>query len=127
MSITLIAKDGAEITYSRYRIEGMGATYIAPTHSDIDKDQLDLTSRKTGASATSHGNRRSTVKLVDTVSVAVPNSPAMVSKDAKIEVNVSIPVGTSVAELRELAARIGSFITNDTYLESLCTNGQIDY
>lgn len=67
------------------------------------------------------------MKLVDTVSVAVPNSPSMVSKDAKIEVNVSIPVGTSVVELRELAARIGSFITNETYLESLCTNGQIDY
>lgn len=127
MSINLTNKDAQPVAYTRYRIEGIAAEYISAANSDIDKDKLTLTSRVTGASSNSYGNRRSTMKLVDTVAVAMPNSVATVAKDAKVEISVSLPVGVSPDVLEDLAHRLGTQMLDKDFMSKLCIAGQIDY
>lgn len=100
-------KDSAAVVvlYNALRSEGDRTTYIGSGHSDIVKDQMVVSSIAPKRTATSFGNRRSTVNLLRGVSVATPAGAAE-SKDLKVELNVSIPVGVSDNAVSEALARV---------------------
>lgn len=105
MALSTKDKAAAVVTYNALRSEGDRTTYIGASHSDIVKDQLVVSSIAPKRTAASFGNRRSTVNLLRGVSVTTPGG-ATESKDLKVELNVSIPVGVSDDAVSEALARV---------------------
>lgn len=114
----------ADVTYNPFRTEGNQTVYIGPEHSDIYKDQLVLSSTAPKRVANSFGNRRSVIKLLRAVVVATPDGGTEV-KDAKMEINVSIPVGISDEAFSELQARL--FSLQDSVFDAVAETGQTQF
>lgn len=124
MSITLKDKSAADVVYNAHRVTGDRANYIGPEHSDTSNDTLILSSSSPKRTSMSYGNRRSTFKVIRTITVATPDG-ATESKDAKIEVSVSLPVGMTNDDLDELQAR--GFSMPDFVLDAFMATGQIQF
>jgi hypothetical protein len=106
-TITLQDKNAANAVYSAYRTEGNRSVYIGGSHSDKMKDQVVISSSTPKRSASSYGNRRSSLNLVRSVTVDTPDGGTE-TKDAKIELVISLPVGITASDVDELFARIVS-------------------
>ena len=124
MSITLKDEAAADKVYNLFRMQGDRAEYIGPDMSDSSSDMLILSSATPKRTSASFGNRRSTFKVIRTVTVATPDGGTE-SKDAKIEISVSLPVGMDPADLEELHAR--GYSLPDIIFEALVTTGQVQY
>lgn len=124
MPISLKNAANAAVVYNPLRSEGSKTLYIGVSHSDIAKDQLSLSTTAPKRSANSYGNRRATFNVVRTVTVGTPMG-ATESKDAKLELNSSLPVGMSDAEVDELFARAVSLAKAD--YKSLAVTGKTQF
>lgn len=124
MSITLKDAANTDVDYGQFRVVGDRVEYIGASHNDITKDWLSVSSQSPKRNATSYGNRRSTFKVVRSVSVATPNGGTEI-KDARIEISVSLPVGMTQADIDELQAR-GLSIPNGVF-DALVRNGQTQF
>lgn len=127
MSIT-VNNGASDVVYSRYRLEGKSATYISAANSDLDKDQLVLTSELTGSNSVSYGNRRSIAKFIDTQQVATPTTTKdmTVARDMKLEFNASVPVGATLADITAGCHKLAALLQDPAFVQSLLVNGQID-
>jgi len=99
MSIITVNAAGTNVTYSIYRKEANRAVYIGPANTDLVKDQLIVNSASPKQSASSYGNRRSSVNYLSTLSTSNPDGTST-AKDVKCEVVVSIPAGVTFAQLK---------------------------
>lgn len=124
MPINLKNAANAAVIYNPLRSEGSKTLYIGVSHSDIAKDQLSLSTTAPKRSASSYGNRRATFNVVRTVTVGTPVGTTE-SKDAKLELNSSLPVGMSDAEVDELFARAVSLAKAD--YKSLAVTGKTQF
>lgn len=124
MPISLKNAANAAVIYNPLRSEGSKTLYIGVSHSDIAKDQLSLSTTAPKRSASSYGNRRATFNVVRTVTVGTPVGTTE-SKDAKLELNSSLPVGMSDAEVDELFARAVSLAKAD--YKSLAVTGKTQF
>jgi len=124
MTITLKDRLDADKAYSQFRIVGDRTEYIGPDHSDVTKDHLILSSVSPKRTATTYGNRRSTFKVVRSISVATPDGGTE-QKDARIEIAVSLPVGLSTDDLDELQSRALSL--PDAIFDSFLQTGQTQF
>jgi len=107
MSIALKNVAAEAQAYDAYRTEGNRTSYIGVSHTDSVKDLLTVTSNAPKRSSASYGNRRSSFNLIRSVSVPNPAGGSDI-KDAKIELVVSLPVGTLAAEVQELFTRLST-------------------
>nr|UJQ84885.1 MAG: hypothetical protein 2 [Leviviridae sp.] len=119
MAITLNAA-----VYSLYRHGGNRAEYIGAAHSDSDKDMLIVNSVAPKQTAASYGNRRTSVNLVDTITVATPGGES-IQKDMKLELVGSIPVGATFADFEAMAAKQADLLGNSALLKQLFETGQV--
>lgn len=110
--------------YNLYRHGGNRAEYIGANHSDVDKDVLIAVSTAPKQTKESYGNRRTSVNLVDTVSVSTPLGEN-VNKDMKLELAASIPVGATFSDFEVLAARQAALLGDSTLLRELFELGQV--
>lgn len=124
MSITLKDVALADKVYQPFRTNGDRSEYIGPNHSDVTKDWASLMSTAPKKTAATFGNRRSTFKVVRTVTVSTPDGGTE-QKDARIEISVSLPVGTSTSDLDELQNR--GFSIPDAVFDSLVASGQTQF
>lgn len=107
MSITTKAPDDSNVVYNAIRTEGPRTSYIGANHSDITKDMLVVTSNNPKRVGDSYGNRRTSFNLVRSSAVGTPSGSEEV-KDAKVELLISVPVGTSDALLDEMLTAVKS-------------------
>lgn len=124
MSITLKDVALADKVYSTYRNSGDRTEYIGPNHSDLTKDWASLSSTAPKKNSATYGNRRSTFKVIRSSVVATPTGGTE-TKDAKIDISVSIPVGMSDSDRNELQAR--AFSLADAVFDGLVNNGQTQF
>jgi hypothetical protein len=117
----------AAVDYTRFRVDGNKGTFIGPSHSDITKDMIILTSASPKQNNQSYGNRRSSLNCVSTEQVAIPNTADLVRRDMKIEVLSSIPVGVSYDSFKERVARVRGLLSNEAFVQNLFLTGQLDY
>lgn len=129
MSITLKDNAAANVAYTQVRsvaqATGVKTTYNGPAHTDVAKDHLAITVQDPKRSTDSYGNRRTTVAYYKSIDVEVPGSASTVSKDLKIEINISLPVGATTSELNEAGARLQAFLESETYLDTTAFSGGI--
>jgi len=125
MSIVLKDASAANVTYNIYRKEADRAIYIGPAHTDLSKDQVIVTSVSPKQTAASYGNRRSSINLLTSVSVAAPGGET-VTRDMKVEVIVSLPAGVTFSVLDEALSRIAEAVSNDAIAADLFHVGKID-
>lgn len=129
MTIALKDNAGATVNYSFARdvsvANGIKRHYYGPSHSDSAKDMLTITISDPKRTADSYGNRRATIAYYATVGVDTPDGQTNVAKDLKVEVNVSLPVGTTSAELLEACARMQEFITSESNCTATMFNGSV--
>jgi hypothetical protein len=123
MSITLKDDAASDVVYVALHTIGNSTTYIGPTHSDIVNDKLIISSTPPKRSATTYNNRRSKLNYVASVEVATPDG-GVEQKDMKMEINVSIPVGTSEASIAEALARIADIATQATLINDITVVGK---
>lgn len=121
MSIDLQNAALATVSYSQLRTEGNRTSYASNDHNDVTKDTLLVTSNPPKRVANSFGNRRSSINLVRTVTIATPDGDVE-SKDMKFELVCSIPAGTSASDIDEALARIMSLPTGD--FDSIAVTGK---
>nr|APG77291.1 hypothetical protein [Wenzhou levi-like virus 6] len=126
MSISTKNAANVAVVYNPYRIEGNRAIYIGAAHSDLIKDQIILTSASPKQTPTSYGNRRTSLNVVNTISVDTPQASA-VGRDMKLEALASVPTGATLGEFKELAARLAFLLQQDDFVQSLYMTGQIDH
>ena len=125
MPIVLKNTAAANVTYSIFRKSDNRAEYIGPAHTDLAKDLLVVTSTSPKQSATSYGNRRSSVNYLVSVSSPNPGGTTQV-RDLKVEVSVSLPAGVTFAVLDEALSRVAEAISNDAIATDLFHIGKID-
>nr|UJQ85748.1 MAG: hypothetical protein 2 [Leviviridae sp.] len=125
MSIVTKNAAGTNVTYNVYRKETNRANYIGPTHSDILKDTLVITSVPPKSNGTTYGNRRSSANYLVTITTSNPDGTSS-AKDMKVEVAVSLPAGATFATLKEALARIAGTMTDDAVATDLYHIGKID-
>nr|UJQ85384.1 MAG: hypothetical protein 2 [Leviviridae sp.] len=125
MSIVLKDTAGGNVTYNIYRKESDRATYVGPAHTDLIKDQLVVTSVSPKQTVGSYGNRRSSVNLLTSVSVATPSGETA-TRDLKVEVIVSLPAGITFAVLDQALSRIAEAVSNDAIATDLFYIGKIE-
>ncbi len=125
MSISTVDAAAAAVVYNLYRTENNRASYIGPSHSDLEKQQILVTSGSPKQTSDSYGNRRSTLNCVQTVTVANPAGDN-VRKDMKLEINASVPVGATFAEFQELMAHVENIAGNDTLMQDIFLTGKIE-
>lgn len=126
MPISTVKADATALVFNPYRTENNRAIYIGPLHTDISKQQLTLSSSAPKQNSSTYGNRRSSLNYVATVNVENPAAET-VRRDMKAELSVSVPVGTTFAELEELLAGIADMASDDAFMTSLLMTGQIEY
>lgn len=126
MSITTVDASAGALVYNIFRVTNDRASYIGPVHSDLLKQQLLLTSIAPKQLKDSYGNRRSTLNSVSTVSVLNPAGET-VSKDMKLELTASIPVGATFAQFKEHLAAIADLANDDAMMNSFFLTGKIEY
>lgn len=124
MSVTLKDVATADKVYQSFRTNGDRSEYIGPDHSDVTKDWVSISSSNPKRTSATFGNRRSTFKVVRTVTVSTPDGSTE-QKDARIEISISLPVGTSASDLGELQSR--AFTIPDAVFDSIVTSGQTQF
>jgi hypothetical protein len=125
MSIVTKNAAGTNVTYNVYRKETNRAVYIGPSHSDILKDSLVISSVPPKSGSSAYGNRRSSANYLVTITTGNPDGSNS-AKDMKVEVSVSLPAGASFATLKEALARVAGTMTDDAVATDLFHIGKID-
>lgn len=110
--------------YERFLEEPNKSTYVGALHTEDDRDMLQLYRTAPKRSGESRGMKRSSVKA--TVDVSVPNASGSgnIVLPLIAELSVSVPVGTTDAEVIHVLQRIIAF-ADDTSGESLFTKTNI--
>lgn len=123
----LTTKDAASaaVAYTYYNRTSGSTEYIGPDHSDLSNDRLVFTSKKPKQTAVSYGNRRSSMNLIGSQTVANPAGDN-VMRDGKVEVLASVPVGQTFAQFKERISRIIGLLETDAVVEKLFITGQTD-
>lgn len=126
MAISLKNAAQAVVNYVLFRTEGVVSVFHGPGHSDLTKDQLTIRSDAPTRTRTQYGNRRSTIKLVSTVAVSNPDGTSD-QKDMKFELSTSVPVGVSIALVKESIARIAALAANEQLVEDVAVSGKTQF
>ena len=126
MAISLKNAAQAVVNYVLFRTEGVVSVFNGPSHSDLIKDQLTVRSDAPTRTRTQYGNRRSTIKLVSTVPVSNPDGTSE-QKDMKFELSTSVPVGVSIALVKESIARIAALAANEQLVEDIVVSGKTQH
>lgn len=131
MALTLKNNADANVTYNVLRDSSSGdkldASYYGPLHSDTQKDILVVKSSDPKRTNDSYGVRRTTVGYYKSFAIAGP-STLTTSKDLKVELSVSFPVGigsqvVSAAEFHEACARLQAFLSSETMTDNAALLG----
>lgn len=123
--ITLKNQAAADVIYTIYRAAGDRATYTGPLNTDITSDQLVLTSKAPKRNGLNLGNRRSSANLITSTSVLDSESNVVI-RNRKFAIDASLPVGTSLIDVQEDAARIIAFLSVEANLVEFLQNGKIE-
>lgn len=126
MSFNLKNEAGNAVPYTLYRVDNQRAVYHGEGHSDLVNDSVLLTATEPKKTRDSNGNRRSVTKVIQTVTVENPSCDTPQSKDAKIEILTSIPVGASTAQIGELLAR-GAEVLQTADIKLFALTGKIQF
>ena len=121
--INLQNKAAEAVAYAIHRVIGDRAIYTGPLASDLVKDDLIVQSKAPSRTRTSYGNRKSSLNLVTSTTVANIEGVTHVLT-RKLELVVSAPVGTTDAEYLEDKARLASLSDAD-YL-AIVKTGKIE-
>ena len=124
MSLTLENAAGQPVTYSVYRFAGNRATYRSPASSDLVQDEIIISTQDPARAANSYGNRRSSVNMLRTHGVPVPNQGEEVVKTIKFDLITSIPSGLAEAEVDEFIARMAALLGQPAVLKQIVVSGQ---
>lgn len=88
-----------------YTQPGFALYKNADKHSDISKSVFQIRNQDPKPSRTSFGNRKVTLKAIDTVTdLSTPNAETE-TKDFRMEVQISAPIGNEDAVLELIQAR----------------------
>jgi hypothetical protein len=124
--ITTTKADGTTTeNFVQYRVSGDTAEYHGPAATDIVTDSIMVKSLAPKRGNGQYGNRRSTVSLLRSSNVLDLNGQS-VSRNRKVSIEESLPVGTVLAELIEDAAALGSLLMNAQFVEDVLFNGKIE-
>lgn len=115
----------ATTLYTTYRHGGNKAEYLGMRHTDVLKDVLVLQSAQPRVTPTSYGNRRSSLNFIQTVAVDVPHTSDKDSRDAKIEIKSSFPVGLSDAEFDLIYNQLKEMVDDKAVFKSIILTGRI--
>lgn len=126
MSITLNDAAASAVVYTPLRTEGFRTSYIGPQHTDMHKDMVIANSASPKRNGNSFGNRRSNFNYITAVEVPTANGETE-TKDMKVEIVTSVPVGTSEAEVNEALARVSSFLADSATAKQLFVVGKSQY
>jgi len=123
--IILKNQAAANVDYALYRTVGDRSTYSGPLKTDIYADTLVITSTAPKKSRTSNGNRRSSVNLLTSTSVAHPSDGGMIDLNRKLELVGSYPVGTTDEQFMEDISRLRSL--SDSEFLAIFKTGKIEF
>lgn len=126
MAISLKNAAAAVVAYVQFRTDGLITLFNGPSHSDLNKDQLTVRSDAPVRTRTQYGNRRSSVKLVNTVSVGNPDGTTS-AKDMKFELVTSVPVGVTTVQVKESIARIAALAANEQLMLDIVVSGKTQH
>lgn len=115
----------AIVSYAIYRSAGNRAVYHGPEHTDLVTDELILVGNDPVKNNDSFGNRRSSFKLLRSTDVAGTDGISTLTRDAKVEILTSLPVGMANAEIDELFARAAEAAKSTAVTENLAQLGQV--
>lgn len=116
---------GTVVNYDFHRHTSSAVVYIGANHTDLLEDSVTISSVAPTRKATDYGNRRSRSNLQVGIEVAGPTVAAM-HKNAKLELIASVPVGMTLAQFKELAARQAALLSSDEYLKKIFITGQAE-
>lgn len=111
--------------YQIFRHGGNKAEYIGPVHTDANKDILVLQSAQPKVTSTSYGVRRSSLNLIQSTQVAVPHVGTNETRDLKIEIKTSLPVGVDDSSFDALYDRFLEIASDKAVFKEIITSGRI--
>ena len=124
MSLTLENAAGSPVAYTLFRFSGNRSTLVGPDSTDLITDEIQINSEGPARTAASFGNRRTSVNLLRSSTVPVPDETT-VSKTVKLELVSSLPAGLSDSAVDEMIARMSSLLGNPTVLKQIIVTGQV--
>lgn len=115
---------GVPCVYELFRQEGDRATYVAPDNTDLHKSTLVVQSVAPKRNGDSYGNRRTTLNLLEAQSV-VDAANVTVTRDLKVALTTSIPVGVTLAEMKEQCYKLSVLLQDASFVENVIMNGRL--
>lgn len=126
MAISLKNAAAAAVAYVQYAVNNATVVFLGTEHNDMTKDQLILRSDAPVKTKASYGNRRSSVKLLRTVTVSNPDGTSS-AKEMKFELVTSVPVGVTNAQVKECFARISAFAADEQLMTDVVLSGKVQH
>lgn len=117
----------ATVNYTLYRTAGNRAEFHGPAHSDTNTDVVILVGNDPTKSGDSFGNRRSSCKILRSADVSATDGVSTLTRDAKIDIQSSIPVGMTESEINELFARAAEAVILSEIATDLARTGKVQF
>lgn len=127
MPLKLKNAAGTDVNYDIHRSEGNRAEYRGPDHTDMSGDVLILSASEPKRTKDSHGNRRSSVKVIRSFTIVDTDCKTSEHRDAKIEILTSIPVGSTAEAIGELFARGADLLLTPELANELAIKGKTQF
>jgi len=112
-------------TYDIFRHGGNKAEYLGPNHTDSNKEILVLQSAQPRVTPTSYGTRRSSLNFIQSLEVAVPHVSENETRDGKLEIKSSLPVGIADVDFDALYDQLFEMVANKALFKSIIQSGRI--
>lgn len=106
-------------TFDRYEEYLNRSAYIGLNHTPDSRNTIGLYRSFPTKSGNFKGVSKSSVKLTKDVQVTGVDGVALLTSPIIVEVNFSVPVGVTAAELKKVRQRMISILDSDTVMDSL--------
>lgn len=105
--------------YNRYEEDKNRSSYVSPAHLPDTRDMLTMYRTFPTRNGNFKGTGKSSVKFTQDVSVPGVDSSTTLTSPIILEVSFSVPVGTAVADLKEIRQRAVAILDSDTLMDAL--------
>lgn len=105
--------------YTRYEEYQNRASYIGASHTPDARDTLAIYRTFPTKTGNFKGVAKSAVKLTNDVVVNGVDSSTTLTAPIILDLGVSVPVGATAADVKELRQRLIALLDDDTFMDSL--------
>lgn len=113
----ILLPGGVNVVFDRFAEETNRSTYHGPNHTDAMREMMQLYRSTPKPSGESRGVKKTSVKHTTDVSVPNKSGTGDILLPLIMEVNMSVPVGTTVQATLEIRKRVAIFLLGDAATE----------